>query len=97
MVSSLRNYSVKFLGKKKISGDNITFGAVLGADFATCIIGAFLCIGGFGFNATNYNEYYHEYMNEMTWQRFLWSLFVGFSIYFSLSFTANGNQKGYAG
>lgn len=97
LVSSLRNYSVKFLGKKKISGDNITFGAVIGADFITIIIGAFLCIGGWGFNATNYNNYYKEYMDEITWQRFLWSLFVGFSIYFSLSFTANGNQKGYAG
>lgn len=97
LVSSLRNYSVKYLGKKKISGDNITFGAVIGAGFIKIIIGAFLCIGGWGFNATNYNNYCKEYMDEITWQRFLWSLLVGFNIYFSLSFTANGNQKGYAG
>ena len=93
----MRNTSIKYLAQKKISGDAITFGAVIISDFVTVIIGAIFSIWNYGYNDISYNEYYKEDMEEFTWNRFGWTLFIGFFIYIQLAFTAIGNQKGYAG
>ena len=89
-ISSLRNYSVKRLGKMKIKGDTLTLGAVFFADLSFGQSVAFGIRVSMLLGITTFMAY-------VTASRFGFSIFVGFTIYFSLSFTASANQFGYAG
>jgi len=97
LVSSFRNFSVKRLAKLDVDGDTIILHAVFWADLITVILGCILCFWGIGFNHEFYDTYFDQESIEFTWTRFGMATFVGFAIFFSLTTTANANQKGYAG
>lgn len=97
LISAVRNFAVKALARQKVDGDTITLHAVFWADLLTAVIGAILCIWGLGYNHEYFDKYLKEESIEFTWRRFWLSIFVGGTIFFSLTTTANANQIGYAG
>lgn len=97
LVSSFRNFSVKRLAQLKVDGDTIILHAVFWADLLTVLVGCVCCFWGVGFNHRFYDRFFKENTVEFTWMRFGMAVFVGVAIFYSLTSTANANQKGYAG